>query len=282
MPGRPIRASSVARASSTSSSAHSESPTECPCAARNGKHIAPPIRIVSATSRKRSMTAILSLTLAPPSTATSGRAGSSSSLRQRLHLALEQQPRGALGHQLRDPLGRGVRAVRGAERVVDVDVGELGQRRGQLGVVLGLAGLVADVLEQQDLPRREVVGERVDVVADGRRARASRRRRAARRAGRRPAAATARARGPSAGPGARRARSGRPGRRSSSIVGSAARMRVSSAIEPSSSGTLKSTRTSTRLPSRSPRSARVLTTASGRGRRPGSSSPTRCRTRRRP
>ena len=43
---------------------------------RNGKHIAPPISIVSASSRKRSITAILSVTLAPPSTATSGRAGS--------------------------------------------------------------------------------------------------------------------------------------------------------------------------------------------------------------
>ena len=88
---------SVCRASSTSSAAHSESPTEWPCAARNGKHIAPPIRIVSATSRKRSITAILSLTLAPPRTATSGRAGSSSTLRQRRHLALEQQPGGVLG-----------------------------------------------------------------------------------------------------------------------------------------------------------------------------------------
>ncbi len=157
---------SVRRASSTSSGAHSEAPTAWPCAARNGKHIAPPIRIASATSRKRSITAILSDTLAPPSTATSGRAGSSSSFGQRAHLALEQQSGGALGHQPRDPLGRGVGAVRGAERVVYVDVAELRERGRQLRVVAGLAGLVADVLEHQDLARVEVPGERADLLAD--------------------------------------------------------------------------------------------------------------------
>ena len=41
------------------------------------------------------------------------------------------------------------------------------------------------------------------------------------------------------------------------IVGSAARMRKSSVILPSSIGTLKSVRTSTRFPLTSPRSARV-------------------------
>ena len=41
--------------------------------------MAPPISRASAVSRKRSMTAILSDTFAPPITATSGRRGSSSS-----------------------------------------------------------------------------------------------------------------------------------------------------------------------------------------------------------
>ena len=41
-----------ARAGSTSSSAHSESPTGWPWAAKNGKHIAPPIRSVSASSQE--------------------------------------------------------------------------------------------------------------------------------------------------------------------------------------------------------------------------------------
>jgi hypothetical protein len=56
---------------------------------------------------------------------------------QRLHLALQEQA-GRAGQQARDALGRGVRAVRGAEGVVDVGVGEAGQALCQLGVVLGL------------------------------------------------------------------------------------------------------------------------------------------------
>ena len=62
-------------ACSVSCSSHSESPTVWPCALRNGKHIAPPMMTTSATSRKRSITPILSATLAPPTTATSGRGG---------------------------------------------------------------------------------------------------------------------------------------------------------------------------------------------------------------
>ena len=48
-----------------------------PCARKNEKHIAPPIRSASAVSRKRSISAILSVTFAPPSTTTSGRSGAS-------------------------------------------------------------------------------------------------------------------------------------------------------------------------------------------------------------
>src|SRR3954452_7060550 len=70
---------STLRAGSMPSDSHSEAPTECPCAAKNGKHIAPPISTLSATSRKRSTTPILSVTLAPPTTATSGRRGPASS-----------------------------------------------------------------------------------------------------------------------------------------------------------------------------------------------------------
>ena len=111
------------RAGSTPASSHSESPTSWPWALKNGKHIAPPIRIVSARSRNASSTPILSVTLAPPTTATSGRLGSSRMPLQRRDLALEQPARRAR-QQVRDGLGGGVRAVGGAERVVDVDVGE--------------------------------------------------------------------------------------------------------------------------------------------------------------
>ena len=69
---------------------------------------------------------------------------------ERLDLAFQQPPGGAR-QQVRDALGARVRAVGGAERVVDVDVGQLRQRARELGVVVGLARLEADVLEQQDL-----------------------------------------------------------------------------------------------------------------------------------
>ena len=48
-----------------------------PCARKNEKHIAPPISSASAMSRKRSISATLSVTFAPPSTTTSGRSGDS-------------------------------------------------------------------------------------------------------------------------------------------------------------------------------------------------------------
>ena len=48
-----------------------------PWARKKLKHIAPPIRSASAVSRNLSISAILSDTLAPPSTTTSGRFGDS-------------------------------------------------------------------------------------------------------------------------------------------------------------------------------------------------------------
>ena len=58
---------------------------------------------------------------------------------------------------LRDALGAGVRAVRRAERVVDIQVTELGERARQTLVVRLLAAEEAGVLEQQDLARLQVV-----------------------------------------------------------------------------------------------------------------------------
>ena len=120
---RRCRARAARAPGSRSSSAHSESPIEWPCTDRNGKAIAPPMRIASARCRKASSTPILSVTLAPPTIATSGRAGSSRMPVSVSHLALQEQARGAR-QQVRDALGRGVRAVRRAEGVVDVDVRE--------------------------------------------------------------------------------------------------------------------------------------------------------------
>ena len=69
------------------------------------------------------MTPILSETLAPPRTTTNGRAGSVEQAAEDVELASHQQP----GHgrqDVGDALGRGVRAMGRAERVVDVDVGQ--------------------------------------------------------------------------------------------------------------------------------------------------------------
>ena len=105
-------AASTRRAGSSPSSSHSESPTSWPCALKNGKHIAPPIRIRSARCRNASSTPILSVTLAPPTMATSGRCGSSQDARQRLDLALEQ-PAGRARQQVRDaPRSRRARGAR--------------------------------------------------------------------------------------------------------------------------------------------------------------------------
>ncbi len=51
-------------------------PTPLPLAARNVKHIPPPMSTSSATSSSASMTFSLSLTLDPPRIATNGRRGS--------------------------------------------------------------------------------------------------------------------------------------------------------------------------------------------------------------
>jgi hypothetical protein len=56
--------------------------------------------------------------------------------------------------------------VRGPKRVVDVGVGQLGQPGGQLGIVLGLPRLKADVLQQQHIAAVQPSGELPGPVAD--------------------------------------------------------------------------------------------------------------------
>ena len=157
-------------------------------------------------------------------------------------LLLEQKARALLGDELRHADDRGVRAVRGAERVVDVDVGESGEGLRERRVVGLLAGVEAEVLEQQHFAGRE----------GGRPRAPPRARRSRRRSG--PAAAGARR---TDGDGRERqlglplalgfprceAQMTRAPRSSASrTVGSVSTMRVSSATRPPSSGTLKSTR----------------------------------------
>ena len=190
------RASAAARgaAGSTPSSSHSEAPTSWPWALKNGKHIAPPIRIASARSQERVEHADLVGHL---------RAADDRDERARRGLRgcrcsvstsrCSSRPGGAAASSCGDARGRGVRAVRGAERVVDVDVGERRVAPRELGVVLRLPRLEADVLEHHDRRRRgDAALERLgaDDGASARRRRAARARRVGDRA---PARAPGRA-----------------------------------------------------------------------------------------
>ncbi len=121
--------------------------------------------------------------------------------------------------------------MRRAERVVDVEVAALGELAREAGVVLRLARVEARVLEHVDpVVRQQLVQPRRD-RRDRELARSS--------------SVFGRPRCEQTRTSARRASS------RSSSVGSEARMRVSSATRPSSSGTLRSARTSTRLPATS-------------------------------
>ena len=147
-----------------------------------------------------------------------------------LELGEQEQPRVG-GQQLRDALGRGVRAVRRAERVVDVEVAAVRELAREGRVVRRLARVEARVLEHLDaLVRRAArAGARATGAIAERRVLALR-----------PAEVRADARPPP-----RRARAA--ARASAARRGSACRRRRA----PSSSGTLRSARTSTTLPATS-------------------------------
>ena len=218
--------SSALRASSTPSSSTSESPVGLPCARKKLKHIAPPIRSVSAMSRKRSISAILSVTFAPPSTTTSGRSGLR---RWRSVVTSRSSSRPATA-------GAGARPRRPSTRARGAPSRTRRRRRRrrarraarQRGVVLGLAALPARVLEHEHAARLEPLDAAPHLGpttsgawctgASSSSPRRARDRRRARSPGRVPWA----------GRGASTGSAARPRSRSSSIVGSAARMRASS------------------------------------------------------
>ncbi len=84
----------------------------------------------------------------------------------RQHLDLVgQQVAGVGGQPLGHPDHRGVGPVGGPEGVVHVDLGQGGEPVGQVGVVLLLARLVAEVLEQQHLVAAEGLGGLAGLVA---------------------------------------------------------------------------------------------------------------------
>ena len=176
-------------------------------------------------------------------------------LRQRLDLA-HHQAAGGLARQVRQHAGdRGVRAMGAAEGVVDVGGGGGGKRPGELRIVLLLAAMEAQVLEQRDVAVAELRGDRRRRLADrvvGEERPAGR---AVPRGARPPAAAcTSRLRSPFGRPQCEQRRSRAPAAVSSRIVGRASSIRVSSVTLPSFIGTLKSTRTRTTVPASRARS----------------------------
>ena len=228
--------------------------------------------------------------------ATNGRFGCAEQTTERDELLLQQQA-GVCGQQLRNALGRSVRAVRRAERVVHVEVVPARELLRERRIVLLLLRMEAHVLEQDDVARRSPAtasrtagpppsGSSVTVAPSSS---ASRRATGPKRQLRIGSFWSSEVRAERHG--ARRVRGG------SRIVGSAALMRESSATAPLSSGTLKSTRTRTFFPdgstSRIVRLAKPVNSArqqrpapassmrrTPRCRRDGRRSPTRCRTRR--
>ncbi len=210
--------------------------------------MAPPIRTRSQRSSRLRMSGSLSVTFEPPRTATNGCAGLRSRPSSTSTSRCSSSPaRG--GQPARDPLGGGVGAVGGAERVVDVVRVALREPVGEGRVVLLLLRVEAEVLEHHQLAGAER-------RRPGRGPRRPRSRAAARPAGpsarpggRRPGRATAPTSArPSGGRGASRRRRRRPASSRCSSVGTEARMRASSVTRPSSSGTFRSARTSTRAP----------------------------------
>ena len=118
-----------------SASSCREPPRRSPAAARNVNAIAPPIRIESASSVKRSITPILSATLTPADHDHERVLGLVQQLPERIQLGLQQQP-GRRRQQVGDALGGGVRSMCGAEGIVHVHVGVPGQLGRERGIVL--------------------------------------------------------------------------------------------------------------------------------------------------
>ena len=77
-----------------------------------------------------------------------------------LDLRRHQQTGRRVLDELDDPFGRRVRAMRRAERVVDVDVGEFGELPGKRRIVLLLLGVEAQILQEDDAAATACLGDR--------------------------------------------------------------------------------------------------------------------------
>ena len=121
----PGNSSRIAFASPTRSGSASDLPMLPPAARMNVLAMPPPT--ISASTFAASARRIVSLveTFDPATIATSGRFGRRERRAERVELGRQQRTRAGDRRELRDAVRRGLGAMRGAERVVDVDVAEL-------------------------------------------------------------------------------------------------------------------------------------------------------------
>ncbi len=105
------------------------------------------------------MTPILSLTFAPPRMATNGRSGFCNALPEILQFFLHKQPGRGLLHKFGDAHRGGMGAVRRAERVIDVVLGELGELLGKTFVIRLFFRVEAQVFEQERLSLFQFEGD---------------------------------------------------------------------------------------------------------------------------
>ncbi len=102
---------------------------------------------------------------APPATAITGRSGFSERGFQCFEFGL-QRAAGERRHFMREPLGRGMRAVRGRESVVHVNIAVFRECCHEIRIVLFLAFMKAGIFEQQNLSRLQNRNGLGGVVAD--------------------------------------------------------------------------------------------------------------------
>ena len=148
---RAFIAAITALASSTSAASARLLPIGRPAASRKVLAMPPPtIRPSTFFARLCRMLSLV-LTLEPATMASSGRFGWASALRDGVDLGRQQRAGAGDRRELRDAVGRGLGAVRGAEGVVHEDVAQRRHLPRQRLVVLLLALVDAAVLQQHHL-----------------------------------------------------------------------------------------------------------------------------------
>ena len=236
----------MSRAVSARSCSHSDLPTSLPCAARNVLAMPPPMISTFDLGDQVAEQVELGRDLGAADDRGHRPLRRVERLAERVELGLHAAP--GIGRQhVAEAFGRGVRAVRGGERVVDPEVAELRQLRDEGRVVLLLAFVEAGVLQAQDVAGLHRGDRCGGLVADAVLGERDRPPEHARHFLRDRLAATAMGSTPFGRPKCESRITLPPLSAISLMVGACRSMRVASVTLPFSVGTLRSTRTSTRL-----------------------------------